>query len=54
MRLNYFTMLKQCAKKKQADLILQIIFDFWIGCFRGMLNNIDKCSPIYTLNLFKK
>lgn len=25
-----------------------------MGCFRNLLAAIDKCSPLYTLNLFKK
>lgn len=47
-------MLKQCAKKKQPETILLQLFEFWLGCFRDMLAAIEKCSPLYTLNLFKK
>lgn len=47
-------MLKQCAKKKQPESMLQQILEFWLRCFRDMLAAVDKCSPIYTLNLFKK
>lgn len=35
-------------------MILNNLLDFWVGCMRSMLAAIDKCSPLYTLNLFKK
>lgn len=33
---------------------MQCILEFWVGCYRDMLVAIEKCSPIYTLSVFKK
>lgn len=41
-------------EKKDKVELFGDIFRWWLEGFRNMVLEIEKCSPIYTLNIFKK
>ena len=51
---EYQEYIPKLRKKKDKIELFNDIFCWWLEGFRNMILEIEKCSPLYTLNVFKK